>query len=161
MAKKKIRFNAVDVLIILFVAAAVAVFGYVFLSEKNVGSSSSSDKLRLQYVLKVNDLDDKFVGNVSKGDDLIEFDTNKSIGTVVAVSSAPAKRIGTNAATGAQVISEIEQKSDLFITVETEAQFTDDTYFVDGIAVTVGNVVVMTAPNLYAAANIVSVEPLE
>lgn len=161
MAKKKIRFNAVDAVIILFVAAAVAVFGYVFLNEKSVGSAVGSENVKIQYVLKVGELKDIFIGNVEKGDKLIDSDANKKIGTVVAVSSAPAKRIGTNGLTGAQVISEIEGRSDLYITVEADAQFMDDKYLVDGIFITVGTVVNFATPNLYAASNIVSVEILE
>lgn len=157
MSKKKSRFNVVDAVIILFVAAAVAVFGYVFLNEKTVGTAGA-EKVTIQYVLKVGEIKDMFTGNIVKGDQVYDADSDKSLGTVVAVSSAPSKRVGTNSATGAQVASEIEGRSDLYVTIEAEAKVIDEKYLVDGFHVVVGSVVNFVTPNLYAPSNIVSVE---
>lgn len=157
MARKKIRFNVVDAVIILFVAAAVAVFGYVFLSEKTVGTGGN-EKVKIQYVLKVGEIRDMYLGNIAKDDEVHDADTDKKLGTVVAVSSVPAKRIGTDASTGAQVVSEVEGRSNLYVTIETEAQRVEEKYLVDGVSIMVGSVVNFITPNLYAASNIVSVE---
>lgn len=161
MAKKKIRFNAVDAVILLFAVLAVAAFGYVFLSGQNADSEKDAKTVKVQYVLKVPEIKDIFLGNIKKGDELIDSDVDKKLGTVVAVSSAPAKRIGTNTATGAQVISEIEGRSNLFITLESEAQFVNDKYFVDGVWITVGNSIGFITPDLCASSCVISAQTVE
>lgn len=160
MAKKKIRFNAIDAVLILFFVCAAVAFGYVFHSLKNDGTTTG-EAVKLQYVLKVGDIKDMLLGNVEKGDEILNANNGKSIGTVIALSSAPTKLTGTNSATGNRVISEIEGRSDLYITVSAEAHLVNNMYLVNGVGIMVGAGVDFVTPGLYAAASVVGVETVE
>ena len=159
--KKKRRFNVVDVIIIILVLAALAAAIYVFFGSKLTSGGASGEKKKISFVLQSTELRDFYVDSVKKDDDVYEDETDKYLGKVTAVSSTVATRIGTDLATGAQVVSEIEGRINLFVTIEGEAEFYDGQYLVDGIPIVVGNVVTMVTPNLLAPTNIVSVEILE
>ena len=161
MTKKKTKFNIVDVIIIVLVLAAIAAVIYVFFGSKLSSDGVSNEKKKISYVLQITELREFYVDNISKDDSVYEADTDKYLGKVVSVSSAAATRIGTDLASGAQVVSEIEGRVNLFVTIENEAEFYDGQYLVDGIPIIVGNVVSMVTPDLLAPANIVSVEILE
>ena len=161
MEKKKHRFNAVDAVIIVLVLAAVAVLGYVLLVERNGDVGPKSEKVKINYVLMVTEMRSIYADNVKVGDDVYDADSDKYIGKVVQVSNTVARRTGTNRKTGEQVISDLENRRDLYVTVEAEADYADNAYSVSGFTTVVGAVVNFITPNLAQPANIISVEPVE
>lgn len=161
MTKKKFRFNAVDAFIILVVIAALAVFAYVFVGGKDSDVVGGNEKVRLQYVIQTVDIKERYVDAIAVGDELYEADTDSFLGTVTDVSAAPAYFTGTNAKTGAQVISEVEGRKSLYITLDSEAEVKDGTNYVDVIPILVGGTCRFITPKLIAGANIVSVEVVD
>jgi hypothetical protein len=160
MEKKKFRLNAVDVVIIVLVVAAIAVVGYVLLSERDE-VAPQSEKLKIDYVLMVTEMRSVYEDNVKVGDVVYDADTDKFVGKVVQVSSSVSKRTGTDLKTGDMVVSDLENRRDLFVTVEADAEITDNVYLVNGLTIVVGGVMNFSTPNLTQAANIVSIEPVE
>lgn len=157
MAKRKFRFNLIDAVIILIVLAAVAIFGYVFLSE---GSSDEKPEevVKIQYVLQTVDLEDMFAGSISENDIIYESSTKKELGKVVSVTDEPAYFTGTDRKNSMHVISEIEGKCNLFVTVEAEAESLKNGYEVDGSVLIVGGTMMFETPNLISNSNIISIE---
>ena len=157
MEKKKRRFNAVDAIIIVLVLAAAAVAGYVLLSEKEE-VVPDNEKVKIDYVLMVGEMRSIYADNVKVGDPVYDQDTEKYIGKVVQVSSAVSKRTGTNRQTGEQVVTDLQNRRDLYVTVEADAEHTDNMYIVSGINVVVGAVINFMTPDLIQPSNVVSVE---
>ena len=160
MEKKKFRFNIVDAVIIILVLGAIAVVGYVLLSERDT-VAPDTERVKIDYVLMVNEMRSVYADNVKVGDEVYESETEKQVGTVVQVSTTASKRTGVNRQTGEQVITELDDRRDLYITVEAEAELTDNLYIVNGYNVLVGGVLTFVTPNLTQAANVVSVEIVE
>ena len=158
--KKKIRFNVVDVLIIVLVLAAVAVVGYVLLTERN-DVAPQSENVKINYVLMVSEAQSAFADNVKVGDEVYEQESGKYIGKVVQVSSTVAKKVGTDRKTGEQVISELANRRDIFVTVEADAERSDNLYIVSGINIIAGGVLSFMTPGLMQPSNIISVERVQ
>ena len=159
--KKKLRFNIVDLIIIILVIAAVTAGVCIFLGSKLGFGKDGNEKKKISYVLQLSELRDIYVDNIQNGDDAYDADTDKYLGKVVSVSSEATTRIGTDKSTGNMVVSEIEGRVDLFVTLENEAEYYDGQYFIDGIPVVVGGVVTFACPELLAPANFISVEILD
>lgn len=157
MEKKKIRFNIIDVLIIVLVLAAMGVIGYVLLAERG-DVVPQNEKVKINYVLMVTEMRAIYAENVKVGDEVYDQESNKYIGKVIQVSTTASKRTGTDRKTGEQVISELENRRDLYITVEAEADHVDNSYVVSGLTVVAGAVVNFISPALAQPANIISVE---
>lgn len=158
MAKRKFRFNAIDAIIILIVLAAVAVFGYVFMSDKTTEEDPPAEKVKIQYVLQTYETRERYVNNIAPSDILYEDETGKVLGTVVSVTDEPAYFTGTDNKNSVQVISEIEGKRNMFITVEAEAQPLKNGFSVDGNMLVVGGAAKAVTPNLIVNTNIISIE---
>lgn len=158
MAKRKFRFNAIDAIIILIVLAACAVFGYVFMSDSTKEEEPPAEKVKIQYVLQTFETREQYVGNIAESDIIYEDGTGKVLGTVVSVTHEPAYYTGVNGENAMQVISEIEGKRNMFITIETEAEPLKNGFSVDGNVFVVGGVAKFVTPNLIANSNIISIE---
>ena len=158
MEKRKFRFNVIDALIILVVIAAVGVLAYVFASEKGDTDEKIGEKVKIQYVLQTTETREQFVKNITASDIIYDDESGKVLGTVVSVTDEPAYFTGTDNKNAVQVISEIEGKRNMFITVEADAEIQNSGYTVDGFSVKVGGTVKLSTPNLIANSNIVSVE---
>ena len=67
MNKRKLRFNGVDVLLILMIAAAAFVLLYVFVfSDRGSDVQSGSDTVKIQYVVQLQNLDARFSESVRR-----------------------------------------------------------------------------------------------
>lgn len=157
MKKRKFRFNAIDAIIILIVLAAVAVFGYVFMSDEPV-EEEPEETVKIQYVLQTTETRERFVNNISESDIIYELGSEKILGTVVSVTDEPSYFTGTDGDSAMQVISEIEGRRNMFITVEAEAQLTKNGYSIDGNVITVGGGAEIVTPNMYTGASVISIE---
>ena len=155
MSKRKFRFNIIDALIILLVLAAVGVIGYVVASEKQTPEEVKQDK-KIQYVIQITELKDEFTGNIKPGETLYEVETNKKLGVVTACNSE--KTYYTDSKKGVQVISEIDGRSNMFVTVEADASFKDNIYTVNGVSILVGTSIRFITPGLTSGAVVVSLE---
>lgn len=160
MEKKRFRFNAVDAVIVILVLAAAAVVGYVIFTEKN-NVAPQAEKVRINYVMMVNEMRSVYTDKVKVGDEVYESESEKYIGKVVQVSSTASKRTGTNRSNGDQVVTELENRRDLYVTVEADAELTDNLYIVNGFNVIVGGTLSFVTPDLTQPCNIISVEAIE
>lgn len=148
---RKLRFNAIDVLILLLIAAAVYVLINVFL--KNSDSAQNTDSVNyktIQYVVEIANLDERFAQSVKAGDSVQDAIEKKNIGTVVGVQSEPYKQSNFSYEENKEVISEVEDKISMKITIEAEAVDTETAYTVNGYQILVGKQFSLMLPEMYA-----------
>ncbi len=184
--KSKYRFNIIDVLLILVLAAVAAVI-YYFVSAR-VASGAESDK-KIQYTVEVRTVDKDYVDNIELGNTVIETVRNRTIGTVVGVDVGPSWQITTNTLTGemskqyyppinAPVQEPEEEDSseedvitppeellydyyNVRITIEAEADYTGSSYSIGGYEVVVGENVYFRTPHFTSNGYCVSLEAVE
>lgn len=149
MNKRKLRFNAVDVLIILFIAAAAFVLLYVFVLSDRSSDAQIGDPAKIEYVVQIQNVDSRFAESVRRGQHVEDAITRKSIGNVIGVEPKPYEKISFDSIAGREVISEVEGRITLLVTIEADVRETDRAFLADGCDIRVGKQFSLIFPDFY------------
>ena len=151
MAKRKIQFNFIDLLILLAGAAAIFVFLYVFVlsGRKNADEPGDSNVVTLEYVIEIQDLDKSFAESVKKDQSVQDAIKRKNIGTVIGVETDEYNKIVFDYNTGEEILSPVENKITMSVTIQTDAVEGKDAYSANGIVIRVGEQYSVIFPGMY------------
>lgn len=149
MRKRKMKFNIMDVLILLAVAAVAAVLVYVFVLSENtpVDSLGGTPTTKITYVVELTGIDDALSDNISVGETLIDAAKKMNIGTIVAVETQPYVYLGKNLTDGTMELTTVDNKSTIYVTVEADATLTGIAYSISGYDIYVGEKVYLSLPD--------------
>jgi len=150
MSKRKLRFNAIDALIILVIAAAVFVLLYVFVfSGRGTQTAAEVTTTTIHYVVELQNMDEHLQDAVKKGQLVEDAVERKKIGTVSGIQAVPFEKITFDYVNGRETTSSVEGKVTLKITIEAQAVETDRAFTVDGCEIRVGQQYSLILPDLY------------
>ena len=150
MSKRKLRFNAIDALIILVIAAAVFVLLYVFVfSGRGTQTASEVTSTTIRYVVELQNMDEHLRNVVKKDQPVEDAVERKKIGKVVGVQPVDFEKITFDYVNGRETTSKVEGKVTLKITIEAQAVETDRAFTVDGCQIRVGQQYSLILPDLY------------
>ncbi len=150
MSKRKLRFNAIDALIILVIAAAVFVLLYVFVfSGRGTQTSAEVNYTTIQYVVELQEIDEHLEDAVKKGQMVEDAVERKKIGTVSGVQAIPYEKVTFDYENGWETVASVEGKLTLKITIEAQAVESDRAFTVDGCEIRVGQQYSLILPDLY------------
>lgn len=150
MSKRKLRFNAIDALIILVIAAAVFVLLYVFVfSGRGTQTAAEVTTTTIRYVVELQNMDEHLQDAVKKGQLVEDAVERKKIGTVSGIQAVPFEKITFDYVNGRETTAAVEGKVTLKITIEAQAVETDRAFTVDGCEIRVGQQYSLILPDLY------------
>ena len=149
MNKRKLRFNALDALLILILAAVIGVVLYVFVLNKDDGQSAQSNSKPIEYTIYVKELEEYCSDLVKAGQPVTDAIRKQSIGTVVGVEESPMMETTFNYEDGVEVDARVEGMICLKITVAANATDTGRAFIVDGCTIRVGEQYSIMLPELY------------
>lgn len=149
MKKNKIRFNLIDLLIILVIAAAVFLLLYVFVLSGNKNQVEEVNYTNIRYVFEIQKVDSRFEDLVEVGQPVQDAVERRSIGTVVGVQAVPYQKLVFDSSTGTEAVADVENMITLKITVEATAVETDRAFSVDGCIIKVGQQYSLALPGMY------------
>ncbi len=150
MSKRKLRFNAIDALIVLVIAAAVFVLLYVFIfSGRGTQTAAEVNYTTIQYVVELQNIDEHLEDAVKKGQLVEDAVERKKIGTVSGVQAVPFEKITFDYENGRETTAAVDGKITLKITIEAQAVETDRAFTVDGCEIRVGQQYSLILPDLY------------
>lgn len=150
MSKRKLRFNAIDALIILVIAAAVFILLYVFVfSGRGTQTAAEVTTTTIRYVVELQNMDEHLQDAVKKGQLVEDAVERKKIGTVSGIQAVPFEKITFDYVNGRETTSSVEGKVTLKITIEAQAVETDRAFTVDGCEIRVGQPYSLILPDLY------------
>jgi len=149
MKKNKIRFNLIDLLIILVVAAAVFVLLYVFVFSDNKNQAEEVNNTNIRYVFEIQKVDSRFEDLVEVGQPVQDAIERRNIGKVIGVQAIPYQKLVYDSSKGAEVAADVENMVTLKITVEATAVETDRAFSVDGCIIKVGQQYSLALPGMY------------
>lgn len=135
MSERKVKFTGIDFLIIL-VVILVLVIGSIILLPKVI---NSSDTKKVDFVVMIQGKDENFANAISEGDNVTISLTEKDGGVVKSVETKPAEAIAYNSIDGTYSNGIIEGKSDVYITIEADANISDVAVKTGGTAIKVGS----------------------
>ena len=161
MRKRKMKFNIMDVLILLAIAAVAAVILYVFVFSENtpMDSLGKAQATKITYVIEVTGVDDALSDNISVGETLIDASTKMNIGTIVAVESQPYVYLGKNITAGTMELTTVDNKSTIYVTVEANATLSGISYNISGYSIYVGEQVYLSLPHFTGTGYCISLKP--
>lgn len=160
MRKVKMKFNIMDVLILLGIVAVAAVLLYVFVLSENtpVDSLAGNEATKVTYVIEISGVDDIYTDKISVGETLIDSSKKMNIGTIVAVESQPYVYLGKNLNAGTMELTTVEGKSTIYITVEADAVMSGFSYNIGGYTIYVGQQVTLSLPHFVGVGYCISLE---
>ena len=149
MNKRKVRFNFIDLLILLLVASAVFVILYVFvLSDRNASEPAQEEKT-IQYVVEFLNVDERFDEIIKKEQPVQDAIRRKAMGTVVGVEPKDFEKITFSQNTGEEILSNAEGRRTIYVTIETKVVETKEAFMADGVAIRVGEQYSLIFPEFY------------
>ena len=149
MNNRKLRFNAIDVIILLLIIAVVYVILNIFVFSDSKNDTSAVNYKTIQYVVEINNIDERFADSVKSGQTVQDAIEKKNIGTVVGVQSTQYKKNSFNYEELREVVSNVENKISMKITIEAEAVDTEYAYTVNGCEIRVGQQYSLILPDMY------------
>ena len=155
--KNKIKFNAIDALIIAGVILVLAVFGYYALGGWEM-SDNGEEKI-MNYTVEIQGVPEEYLNKVNAGDDVFDVRKGSAIGKVVAVGEArPYKTVAENSNEGIFVMSEVPEKYTFDVTIRTPYKESAAGYTVNDMDLKVGRAVTIKTAGLATDAVILKLE---
>ncbi len=149
MSKRKLRFNAVDALILLVIAAAVFVLLYVFVFSGRGTQAAEVNYTTIRYVVELQDIPEHFADVVKEGQLVEDAVERKKIGKVDGAQPIPYEKVTFDYENGVETTSTVDGRITLKITIEAQAVESDRAFIVDGCEIRVGQQYSLILPDLY------------
>lgn len=129
------RMNALDFLLVILILGAIAVaIATVIRSNPNI--ISGGDK-KISYVITTENIFEEVSGNIKAGDQIYDDVSNQLLGTVTEVTVTPSYLKGYDS-DGVLVLTPIEGKFDIAVTVEAAVWADGSSYRIDSYRIAVG-----------------------
>ena len=149
MNKRKIRFNAIDVLLILVLLAIVAAVLYIFVLSDRGGDTLTAATHPIEYVIEVSEVEEQYVSLIKEGQPVEDAVWRKQIGTVAGVEAAPYEKVLFDYKNNEETTASRDGYVTLKITVAADAEETDRAFLVNGDAIRVGLKYSVRLPDFY------------
>ena len=159
MEKKKVKFNGIDVFIILMVIAVIAA-GLYFLKGRSsaAGAAGDSKNVNVTTVVELTGREKDFADKVKENDLVMLGEKDKAPMTVTKVEVTPAKTTGYDILSGHVYNSEIPTEYDVKVTLCAPGAESNKSIDVSGIALKVGQETVVSSKAWAGYGYIISLE---
>lgn len=148
---KKKRITIIDILIVL----AVAVAGVVVMKVMRPSGAASNGNV--EFVVLAGEVDNKVAEGLKAGDKAILSQTQKTEVTISEVRAVPSRINVFDNETLEYKTQESELKSDVYVTVNTDANISDTAIVKDDVFIRVGEEVSIDSKNLSVKGHIVEI----
>lgn len=121
MAEKKAKFTMIDALIILFVIAVAVV------AMKKLAPSMfmKTEKNTAEFTVLISEKDISFADAMSVGDRVTLSLTEKDGGVIKAIDTKVAEKMAFDSIDGSYKIQKIEDKRDVYVTIDADVETSD------------------------------------
>ena len=145
MPKRKLRFNFIDLLLLLLAAAAILVLVVALVG----GKPKDENTTRIEYVVEIQNVDKAFEAAIENDQPVQDAVSRKVIGTVAGVDPIDFKMITFNYDDKDVVLSDVEGRKTLLVTIAANAEKARDAYMVNGVVIRVGKQYSLVFPTMY------------
>ena len=143
--KKKVRFNGMDLFIIIAVILVVAA-GIYLMHGRGSGKASASEKnVNVTYTVELTGKEENLTKLIKEGDPVMVGEKDKANMKLTAVEVSQAKTDGYDIETGRVLRSPIPDEYDIKVTMTAVGTESDTAIKVDGVALRVGQNAVLSS----------------
>lgn len=157
MEKKKLRFNFVDVIIILLIVAVFFV-GYKII---NKNFSAAGNAPEVYFTVEVKAMPETYKDMFAEGDVVRDAIKGDTLGEVVNVESKPATDLYMDGENGKFVVSEYEGVEDVYVTIKGTPTSSGANIVIAQQEIKVGNMMYFKKPGCVGKGYIVKMEVKE
>ncbi len=155
MEKTKLRFNVVDVFIIII--AILLVLAFVYYANGSI--SSKNDLQTIRYTVSIEGFSEEFKDLIKVGDNVRNVDRACEAGTVVEVTPAEHNlSYNENIEEGTFVATEIPDKYRCSVTIESPYTNTGSGYYIDQVEIRTGKKISLKTPGMAFNGIIMNIE---
>ncbi len=144
--KKFHHFNVFDFLLIVLVVIVITVTAVNFI-RSNPNKISGGNKQAI-YDITTSALPEALSDQIKQGDFIYDTESGQLLGTVTNVLSSPYSIYGINEQTQESVLTEVDGKIFLKITITSPVWYRDDLYDIDGYRISVGKTMSVRTNNV-------------
>ena len=152
MEKVKAKWTWIDTVIVLVAAAVLAAGAYV------LKPSGISEKKKVTVTVMIAEKDEEVAAAMNEGDKVILSLTERDSGTVTAVKAEPSKRLTYNSIEGNYDYINIENKEDIYVTIEADCNITDTAAMTGSTDIKVGKQIPVRGKGYAANGYIISMD---
>ena len=134
MAEKKVRFTVIDALIILIVIAVAAIGTVKFAPSLFI----KTEKSKVEFTVLISEKDISFADAMTIGDRVTLSLTEKDGGVLKNIEAKVAETVTFNSIDGSYKIQQIEDKRDIYLTIEADVEKSDLAVKTGGTEIRVG-----------------------
>ena len=157
--KKKVRFNFIDLILIILAIALIAALVYIFSPVSWIKNMLLNHERTIQYTVEFQNVDEAFLDFIKENDVVGDSVTKGTIGTVTAVDYSGKyseyKLVEVQQEIDGQVVTEYvgkmveyPDKYNIIVTITVVADYTENEgYFVDSTRIAVGEKLSLKFPN--------------
>jgi len=160
MIKRKFRFNPIDFLILVVIAAAVVILVSVFDSNADPAADQTLKTANIEYVIEIKDVDDSIRRSLAAGQKVEDAVNRKDIGILKAFSETTTEAAGFDFENNREIYSDAEGRINLTLTVTAQAVETDSAFTVDGCEIRVGKQMSVILPEFQGYGYCISLNKL-
>jgi len=160
MTKRRFRFNFVDFLILLILAAGCVLVASVFVGGFGKDSAGETGIATIEYVVEIKDLDSSLQDTLAVGQPVEDAVERKYLGELKAFSKSDAQRITFNYTTGEEEYSVVEGKINLTLTIRVQVEESETSFSVDDYEIRVGKQISLFLPGFQCNGYCISVTKL-
>lgn len=144
MENKKVKFNGIDVLIIVLIIA-VACAGFYILYGRNQAGVVSAQDTKVTVVVELTGREQNLADEIKVGDTVMIGEKDKMPAVVENVEIVPAKMTGYDTINGAVKNSLIPGQVDIRITMSGDGSETEKSVEISGVSIRVGEETVVAS----------------
>lgn len=154
MKNRKFKFNYVDIIIILLVAAAFVV-GYKFINKTFTHTAETPD---VSFTVEVKSVPEDYEEMFAEGDEVRDAVKGDVLGKITDISSKPATDVSPDSVSGQYRVSEYPDREDVYITIEGTPSSYGANIIIAQQEIKVGNMIYFKKPGAVGRGYIVAMD---
>ena len=156
--EKKVKFNGMDVFIILVVLAVIAAGVYFLFGRSSGGAAVTEKNTEVTAVLEICGMEKEYTEKIKVGDIAMLGEKDKMETVVKKIEVNPAKTSGYDILDGRVIMAEIPDQYDVQITVSALGTENDSAIKISGTAIKVGQLQVVNAKGWAGSGYVIGLE---
>lgn len=161
MEKKKIKFNGMDLFIIIAVLAVILAGVYLLTGREGTGGLSASKNVEVTTVVELAGKDKAFADIIANGDIVAIGEKEKMMTEVKSIEILPAKATGYDILDGRVLRAEVPKQYDIRVTLVGDGTETESAIEMNGTAIKVGQNAVLSSKNWAGSGYVIGLETSE
>ncbi len=158
MSDKKVRFNGMDLFIVIALIVVIAAGAYILFGRGGQAAVSTAKSAEITVTAELTAQSEEFAEFVKIGDIVMIGEKTKLETTVSAVEVVPAKETGYDILEGRILRSEVPEKYDVRITLTGVGSETDSSVEINGTAIRVGEKTVFSSKSWAGEGYVIGLE---